>query len=284
MKKFVSSILHLIQSMQSISSMQIKEEFKKNIRKTYLWSIFLGRFDAKSRIIKIAGYDFKCCTYWSFWWLFRQIFLEQAYFFTTGGKNPLIIDCGSNIGMSILFFKLIYPDSEIIAFEPDEDAFVCLKENVETCNFSFVSLNKKALSKFGGTIDFYYDEHNPGCLIASTVKERLPKSERKVDSVKLSAYIEREVDFLKMDIEGAELSVIEELSDSGKLNRVKQMAIEYHHHIIGREDMLSRMLHILEAAGFGYQVESRISRPFRRSEFQDVFIYAYRKDDGILLD
>jgi len=55
------------------------------------------------------------------------------------------------------------------------------------------------------------------------------------------------------------------------------MAIEYHHHIVKDEDMLSVLLSTLEHAGFGYQLGGALPRPFERNQFQDVLIYAYRK-------
>ena len=86
-----------------------------------------------------------------------------------------------------------------------------------------------------------------------------------------------DVDFLKIDIEGSELEVIEELSNAKKLRYVKQMVIEYHHHIARESDVFSRMLRLLEDAGFGYQIESFLGRPFAREQFQDIIVYVYRK-------
>ena len=61
--------------------------------------------------------------------------------------------------------------------------------------------------------------------------ERLAGDEIIVPSRALSSVITREVDLLKMDIEGAETAVILELAASGKLKLIKQIHLEYHHHI-----------------------------------------------------
>lgn len=71
-----------------------------------------------------------------------------------------------------------------------------------------------------------------------------------------------EVDFLKIDIEGAELDVI---SGSKKLNRVKQMFIEYHSFIDAPQE-LSRLLSMLENSGFRYYTD-RVYSP-QASYFQ----------------
>ena len=56
------------------------------------------------------------------------------------------------------------------------------------------------------------------------------------------------------------------------------MVIEYHHHIIKEDDVMSRMLKLLETAGFGYQIDSNLSRPLDQKQFQDILIYAYQKN------
>jgi hypothetical protein len=138
-------------------------------------------------------------------------------------------------------------------------------------------VHQAALSNKEGIIDFYFDQENLGSLCMSTKQERMPKQRRSVEALLLSKHIDEEVDFLKIDIEGAELEVVEELSNARKLSYVKQMAIEYHHHIVSEADTFSRMLSVLEDAGFGYQIESNLGRPFKRDQFQDILVYAYRK-------
>lgn len=96
----------------------------------------------------------------------------------------------------------------------------------------------------------------------------------------MSAYIEEEVDFLKLDVEGAEQDVVADLHRTAKLRLVAQIVCEYHHHI-GGEDRLGDFLGVLEQSGFGYELQARERPPFRRDRFQDVLIYAYRKQsDG----
>jgi FkbM family methyltransferase len=38
---------------------------------------------------------------------------------------------GANIGMSVVFFKSLYADAEVLAFEPDPRTFSQLEENVQ---------------------------------------------------------------------------------------------------------------------------------------------------------
>ena len=53
----------------------------------------------------------------------EEIFDQQIYRFNTSNSKPYIVDCGANIGLSIIYFKQLFPNAEIVAFEPDEKIF-----------------------------------------------------------------------------------------------------------------------------------------------------------------
>lgn len=48
------------------------------------------------------------------------------------GEEPLIVDCGANIGLASLWFANVFPKARIIAVEPDRDNFALLQQNVES--------------------------------------------------------------------------------------------------------------------------------------------------------
>ncbi len=208
---------------------------------------------------------------------FAEIFVDLCYVPTTTSRTPLIIDGGSNIGLSVLFFKRLYPEATILAFEPDRDAFTCLSANVGANDIQGISLYERALSDQDGETEFFFDPDQPGSRKHSIVAERVPVASRRVQAAKLSTFIEQEIDFLKLDIEGAETQVLSELRTEDKLRQVREMAIEYHHHIVETDDSLSEMLALLEDAGFGYELSARSERPLSPGRTQDLLIYAYRK-------
>lgn len=277
MIEILKDIFRLIRGLIRISMSDLEKSLKNRIRKACFEVFFPKNYDSRNKISGFAGYKVKICTYKALSYLFNEIFIEQEYYFVTKNKTPYIIDCGSNIGMSVLYFKMLYPDSEILAFEPCAEAFFCLERNIRNNNLNSVLIYKKALSNKEGTIDFYYDQNDSGSLLMSTKQERMPKQKQTVEASVLSKYINRTVDFLKMDVEGAELEIMEELSHKGKLNDIKEMVIEYHHHIIRDADVFSKILRLLEDAGFGYQLESRLGRPLKHCQFQNILIYAYKK-------
>lgn len=225
----------------------------------------------------IFGFKINFFDYPTLIYLFEEIFIKKGYSFKSNKKNPFIIDCGSNIGISILFFKYLYPDSRIIGFEPDKDTFTVLKQNIEFNKLKNVTLINAAVYDSSGQINYYYDKNQNGSLLMSIKKERLPKDFKSVRSVLLSEHINDKVDFLKMDIEGAENLVFKELVDKKKLDKISEMAVEFHHHIDLIDDNLSSILIILEDNNFGYQISAPLRPPFNRHKFQDIMIYAYQK-------
>jgi FkbM family methyltransferase len=261
-----------------VGRIKLGEDLKRKIRRTCLGTFYLKRCGLRNKPADIVGCRVRFCTFENLAHLFHEIFLNQQYHFICDKKNPFIVDCGSNIGMSLLYFKMLYPDSEILAFEPDAQAFACLEANVKDNRIPGVRLNRCAVSDQEGDIDFYYDQENPGSLLMSTLKERMPKARQVVKAVLLSKFIDRDVDFLKLDVEGAEDKVIKDLSGQGKLGRIKQMVIEYHHHLVKNADTFSSILKCLEEAGFGYQIQCDLARPLAGQQFQDILIYAYQKN------
>lgn len=227
--------------------------------------------------IYMLGYQVSCFHIDVLRYLFYELFVEGSYCFRADNSAPVIFDCGSNIGMSILFFKRLYPNAHITGFEPDPQTFQMLQRNVERNSLQDVVLQQCALAELDGEIKFYHNSQEPGALRMSILKERAGEESIVVRARRLSDYICSEIDLLKIDIEGAEEGVLVDLATTGKLSLVKQIHLEYHHHIIEHADRLSRMLHILETQGFGYQLRAKSGMWPTPGQFQDIGIFAYRK-------
>ena len=246
------------------------------LRMKYLFLVKILRMNITRE--RIFGFTIHFFTYQIFLFMFEEIFINREYQFTAGTDHPLIFDCGSNVGTALIFFKRLYPEATIVAFEPDRNTFELLRKNVEVNRFTNILTHNVALFDREEVIDFYTDPDHPGSLKMSTQKDRLPLDRNSVQAVPLSKFIDRPVDFIKMDIEGVETRVINELSDRQKFGFIREMCIEYHHHIKPDDDALSGMLKTLESNGLRYQLSSYLKPPFRKGQFQDILIYAYRKE------
>jgi FkbM family methyltransferase len=160
--------------------------------------------------------------------LAHEVFVNGVYGFDARTRRPRIIDCGANIGMSVIFFKSMYPEAEVVAFEPDPRTFARLEENVRANRLSDVRLVNAALAASPGTVHFYSDTRADGSIVASLDPARGGSLALAVQAVTLSSFIEGPVDFLKVDVEGAEYDLVQELVDSGAIQQVHEAAIEVH--------------------------------------------------------
>lgn len=175
--------------------------------------------------------------------------------------KPLIIDCGSNIGVMVLYYKKQYPGSKIIAFEPDPFIFQLLKNNVRQNDLIGVELVNAALSKRKGKQHYYHTKAGRsgwgGSLKLNDWYVEKDGSITSVNTVRLSSYVKREVDLLKMDIEGSETEVLEELSD--KISLVKNLDIEFHGSVKNPKNKYQKIIAILKKYGFDYTIEQGLT-------------------------
>ncbi len=200
--------------------------------------------------VSFLGYDLQIIDGPSFVWQYKEIFLDECYKFLSSKKTsekPIIYDCGSNIGMSILYFKKLYPHSKIIAFEADPNIQEILKSNLINNNINDVEVVSGAVWINSDGVNFSADGADGG-LIA--IDNNLPK----IKSIRLRDYLEREesVDMLKIDIEGAEAEVL--FDCSGQLQKIENLFIEYHA-FRNQKQTLGNILSILTENGFRYFIK-----------------------------
>jgi len=154
----------------------------------------------------------------------REIYLDRQYEFTSSRAHPTVIDAGANIGLATLFFKQKYPSAHVIAFEPEPHAFAALERNVAANDLDHVTTVQKALARDAGDAEMC---GWPGSLITSLQPNRHASAEHMtVETVPLSSYIGNHLDFLKLDVEGLETEILDELSAAGKLAAIERLVCE----------------------------------------------------------
>ena len=88
---------------------------------------------------------------------YKELFQTEIYRFNPSESARTILDCGANMGLSVLYFALNYDQHQIIAFEPEEHIFNILQENVKKFKLKNVTLLKKAVWDKSGHLSFYTD-------------------------------------------------------------------------------------------------------------------------------
>lgn len=198
----------------------------------------LPRYEATTT--DLLGTRLQIVDAYSFLGMYQEIFEQEVYRFASKNNSPYIVDGGANIGLGVLYFKRLFPTSEIVAFEPDETVFCALEFNVQ--KLKNVTLVRRALWSSETTLDFFAEGSWGGRLAQSGDEVRYP-----VKTVRLADYLTRPVDFLKLDIEGAETEVLQDCADL--LCNVERVFVEYHS-FLNQPQLLESLLHILGGAGF----------------------------------
>jgi FkbM family methyltransferase len=165
-------------------------------------------------------------------------------------EHPVILDCGANIGISVLNYKRHFPKAKIVAFEPDPEFAPVLHRNLQKNGAADVEVVEAAVWMEDGEAKWYCEGIDGSKLVASDQADTRTVTVRTID---LAHYLTDEVDLIKLDIEGAEYRVVTALGD--KLRVVRNMAIECHVHFADVTPLAS-MLATLTAAGFKVAVNS----------------------------
>jgi FkbM family methyltransferase len=141
-------------------------------------------------------------------------------------KGGVVIDVGSNIGFfTIKFAKWVGPTGRVVSIEPDDKNFQRLTYYVKKNNYSDrVILVKSAVSEKSGQVKLFLNPYNPmdhrisnkGINVRSTT----------IDELCSSLELEN-IDFIKIDVQGAESLVIEGARKTlSNLNAVLYLEIE----------------------------------------------------------
>lgn len=171
------------------------------------------------------------------------LFDQELYRFATNEDAPRILICGASIGLSVCYFKQLYPKSDIIAFEPDPRVYEVLERNCASWGAHDVCLIPKAVWTCETTLALLHDGTAPGRVAERANSEDVLQ----VPTCRLRDYLTRRVDLLRINIEGAEVDVLLDCADL--LGQVQNLAVDYHS-VSNRPQRLDTLMGLLTRAGF----------------------------------
>lgn len=277
MKKLVANIIKIL-----CSSYTTVQQFSVTI--TYIKIRLFRFFQPNSKHLKIVGFDFSFNNINELHDLFEDVFINCVYNFRVSKKRPIIIDAGANIGDTALFFKYLYPQAHIIAFEPLESNYNLLTKNIASNYLKGITAIKEGLGKQQSRAVIYGAQH-----VATTNKHLIKehqntkhpyKQKEEIKIVRLSDYLNNmdEIDLLKLDIEGGELAVLENLAENNQLLKIKSIALEYHHIPETEDNDLYKIISLLDTSGFnlGFQSKHNSLLQIATGQYYNFMLYAQR--------
>lgn len=196
--------------------------------------------------VRFFSSPLQVCDAASFLSAWRAIFIEQIYRFRAAVPSPVIIDAGANIGLASIAFLQQYPGARIVALEPDPQICRLLTVNLQAHGAESVQILNCAAWDADESLLFAQDQADAGRVgLCGQVR---------VQGLRFRTLLEQQkrVDFLKMDIEGAEVRVL--LDCESALDRVEHLFVEYHSSV-GQAQQLSQLLGVLQRSGFRYDIQ-----------------------------
>ncbi len=202
---------------------------------------------------------------WEYLHGLKEIFIEGVYNQELP-PNAYIIDCGAHIGLSVIYLKRICPTAHIVCFEPDAKNFNLLQKNISSHQLKNVEAKEEAVWIENTSLNFIQDG-NMGSKIGDTNSSHSVT----VQATRLKDYLDTNVDFLKMDIEGAEYKVLKDIES--RLENVSKMFIEYHGSFQQNNELLE-ILDLIFKAGFKFYIKEAASvydQPFLPKTFSSEY-------------
>jgi FkbM family methyltransferase len=183
-------------------------------------------------------------------WVVVEVYALDAYRLrqTDLPMRARIVDIGANIGVFSIMVDELFA-ANVLAFEPAPAAFSKLRDNVNTNPLTGnVVCNPIAIvgNDGGGTIKFYEAIDSATSSVVSANSEVGTWIDVPCASLDKILSDGNDVDLLKIDIEGAEYSLIRDASVE-TLRRVRKIVLEYHPTEQGNLEML---VDRLRSAGF----------------------------------
>lgn len=153
---------------------------------------------------------------------------EMDFFKKTIKKGWTVLDIGANIGYpSLLFSKLVGENGKVFAFEPDKNNLATLKRNIKENKIRNVEIVPLAVSNHTGKATLYLsDSHSGDHRIYSSGEKRKTLT---IKTVKLDDYFDPlpKIDFIQMDVQGAEESVFRGMRNLLEANKGIKILLEF---------------------------------------------------------
>lgn len=184
----------------------------------------------------------------------HEIFHRHIYDIAVQSAAPTIVDCGGNIGLSVIRFKQQNPDAAITVYEADPQIADILETNIR--HLSKVKVVRSAVGAANGHVAFAPDGGEGGCVVSH--------ADLMVPCTRLSDEIVATVDILKMDIEGSEFEVMQDLCATGKIALIENIMMEIHSDV-DTQQQLGELWLALTEAGFRLAIHEAFPAPPRDS-------------------
>jgi len=165
-------------------------------------------------------------------------------------QRDIFIDCGANVGRALKKFLPRYPEHKFFAFEPNQENLPQLKELTKEYSNREITIIEKAAWTHNDGVHFFKSEHkrwwhpfwpvkfnpNEGSTIVQGKKTGnidystpIPVPSIDFSQWILDSFTPEDNILLKLDIEGAEYELLNQMIKENSINYIKTIFVEFHH-------------------------------------------------------
>ncbi len=135
--------------------------------------------------------------------------------------GDIFYDIGANVGFfTIVAAKIVGSTGKVYAFEPEAVNAATVRRNAQINNYAHVTVVEKAVSRTTGVEKLWLTENCGGHTLASVGTVSDAKNSITVDTVSIDDLIDKKLieppTFVKIDVEGAEIDVLNGMSQTIK--------------------------------------------------------------------
>jgi FkbM family methyltransferase len=182
-----------------------------------------------------------------------EVYEKGIYSAEKIAAGQIIVDVGAHIGtFALMAGRRVGPTGRVLAFEPSPMTFELLRKNLEANRMPWIWPNDFALADVAGTAQLFIADDGSNNPAADTLRAQ---DGRKAVSIRLqrlddvmSERAMNRVDLLKIDVEGAELRVLDGAPKT--LAATRRIVMEVHPPAVNAADVRTR----LEGLGFACRI------------------------------
>ncbi len=158
-----------------------------------------------------------------------EIWYENVYRigeFYSPRKGDVIVDVGAHVGLFSIFLARMQAGCRIVSIEASTENFECLQQN--TRSIANITAHNLALGSEPGWIKTTSDTGRSIDTRIVRLDHEEPGSTRILPVNELAGVVgSRQISLMKMDIEGAETEIFENIDD-GMIASIEKLCMEYH--------------------------------------------------------
>jgi FkbM family methyltransferase len=160
-------------------------------------------------------------------YIYKEIFVDRCYDLTFDQSDPVIVDIGANSGLFALRIKQLYPFAKISCYEPFPPNFAQLQHTIAINKLESVTPLQKAVGARRGNAKLYIHKKNMGghSFYATEALSNDCVDVEVIDLRSILDELQRDVDLLKVDCEGAEFDILMNLT-AAEARKIRQIIVE----------------------------------------------------------